>query len=731
MSRNIKEIGKELMGKSLNSFHRKTGLTQLEENNKMQDGILDGILSQVDDAYIEKTEQSNVIHLDGSGDGVVVLDSIEGNTEKLEINNLITNGLVCWLDGRDGEVENYWKDKSGNGNDFILQDNRQHNNDSMYFNGGYAYCKNSLPTVRSMIITFNQHKTQATWQYLMDSRIISSKTSYVASDGTTNNLTQFSGFSKIYINGIHSTLNIPTNQLTHLYLEYSEDCNDFNMNLATNNMRRECLPCDIYGVQLYNRPLTESEILHNMNFELNKPYELQSSFEEKVNDEGKYEIEILSKNRTLSHEDYINHVNSFNIGNIKIKKSGNNLMFTSMGGYYESNFDEKRTLKLLPNTKYGLKVIANVDTPSDYIINGGLNKTKVSNNFYEFTTDDSGFVAIYPYSTGTNNLVNTPFDIIIEPRDKFPADKLKQNKIKLLLDEPLRAIDNIKDRLCIRDNKLMVERNINQIILDNNKTYGSYNSERPVTNGIISYYYQLPKEIKPKEGINKVICDILPYNEQSVHNRDEVGIASYMHDSLNQNHIRFCLTKNALGITEELQSKPYTTELLQFLRTNPISVVYRLNEPYYEEVLNEYGEPIILEGYENGTIYIDSTIVPTTTVRYTPKMESFKTLKEVNNNNIMLTNDVNDNIIPYMMDVDLMIMEKEMALMSQYKIRRIGVKDMTSMQKRTQDMLERLIKGRTLTEQECKTRVTTYLNAGKITDAQAEELMLLISEVYA
>ena len=77
MSRNIKEIGKELMGKSLNSFHRKTGLTQLEKNNEMQDGILDGILSQVDDAYIEKTEQSNVIHLEGSGDGVVVVDGIE------------------------------------------------------------------------------------------------------------------------------------------------------------------------------------------------------------------------------------------------------------------------------------------------------------------------------------------------------------------------------------------------------------------------------------------------------------------------------------------------------------------------------------------------------------------------------------------------------------------------------------------------------------------------------
>ena len=44
---------------------------------------------------------------------------------------------------------------------------------------------------------------------------------------------------------------------------------------------------------------------------------------------------------------------------------------------------------------------------------------------------------------------------------------------------------------------------------------------------------------------------------------------------------------------------------------------------------------------------------------------------------------------------------------------------------------KRLIKEKTLTEQECKTRVTTYLNAGKITDEQAEELMLLIDEVYA
>ena len=56
---------------------------------------------------------------------------------------------------------------------------------------------------------------------------------------------------------------------------------------------------------------------------------------------------------------------------------------------------------------------------------------------------------------------------------------------------------------------------------------------------------------------------------------------------------------------------------------------------------------------------------------------------------------------------------------------------MTSMQKRTGEMLTRLIKGKTLTKEEAQTRVTVYLNADKITDAQAKELNFLIDEIYA
>ncbi|MGL4877908.1 hypothetical protein [Paraclostridium dentum] len=41
-----------------------------------------------------------------------------------------------------------------------------------------------------------------------------------------------------------------------------------------------------------------------------------------------------------------------------------------------------------------------------------------------------------------------------------------------------------------------------------------------------------------------------------------------------------------------------------------------MSKSYYEEVLNEYGVPILLEGYENATIYIDTDIPPTTKISY-------------------------------------------------------------------------------------------------------------------
>lgn len=654
MSRNIKEIGKELMGKSLNSFHRKTGLTQLEENNKMQDGILDGILSQVDDAYIEKTEQSNVIHLDGSGDGVVVLDSIEGNTM---VNLLSMKGVY------NAKVSNV-------------------------INPTLKLNINLKPNTKyTRLYHVSKLKAGDVMEY---------PTMYDMVHGETNKQ-----YSK-HLNSLGWHMSVFTN----LY-----EGTGYSIIVDQNWRRNNTNDCELEIDKLI--------ILEGDWTDKSVPTEyfegLQSSFEEKVNEQGKYEIEILSNNRNLI-DLYDENLLLEKDSNFKINNSNSCTVQSNREGWlsiYRIPVKKGKSYTLSANLSNGVDYPIRIndkeitDGTRKWEINlGSLNGSGYKSRTFVATKD---FVNILFYKGSTQpncditNIMLTPNDTNISFENK------KSNKIKLLLDEPL-CKDN---KLCIKDGILGQLKRRNRIVLD-----GSEDWKLEITSTHNLYNFTI--SIKEEEL----------YSTQ--HSRDCInnhfafnGVAWDIECSYTRIytwHNQICISyPNAITLES----------FKEWLRNNPTTVVYELAEPLFVPITNEYGEPILLEGYENGTLYIDSTIVPTTTVRYTPKMESFNVLNEVNNNNIMLTNDIDDNIIPYMMDVDLMIMEKEMALMSQYKIRRIGVKDMTSMQKRTQDMLERLIKGRTLTEQECKTRVTTYLNAGKITDAQAEELMLLISEVYA
>ena len=659
MSRNIKEIGKELMGKSLNSFHRKTGFTQLEKNNEMQDGILDGILSQVDDAYIEKTEQSNVIHLEGSGDGVVVLDSIEGNT----MVNMV---------------------KSYDSNNFLYDESQKL--DNQYFKLQHSANENSS----SVRVKYGNHiyKPNTTYTLVVDIK-----------ENTANARLGVSGINSVITK--FSSVNF-SNLLGQSMITFVTK-DDFSTDARGENPPT----LDLYfcswdkGGDLSKHITFRYWILEGdwTNKEIPPYFEgLQSSFEEKVNNEGKYEIEILSVGKNLFDKNTMG--TSWWVGSDGIHKE-------------ESSIDYSILVPIKNNTTYVVSCGAGQDRYAYALLDENYNTILFQYNKGKIVTNEvnAKYLLYYMSSTGLQNLSDIQLECGSIATKYIPY---KQNKIKLLLNEPLRSVGDVRDRLCVKDGKLVIEKRCENLTLDNTQEYGAL-SNMALDNTLI---FRRNKGIGAKNYANH-ISDKLPSSTNSLSNVDVEG--TYIFD----NTLRIRINRNKLA-TQDLEG------FKKWIASNPIEIVYELEEPVYEEVLNEYGEPILLEGCENGTIYIDSTIVPTTTVRYTPKMESFKTLKEVENNNIMLTNDVNDNIIPYMMDVDMMILEKEMALMShQYKLRRTGESDMTSMQKRTQDMLERLIKGKTLTEQECKTRVTTYLNAGKITDTQAKELNFLIDEIYA
>lgn len=682
MSRNIKEIGKELLGKSLNSYHRRTGLTQLEENNKMQDGILDGILSQVDDAYIEKTEQSNVIHLEGSGDGVVVLDSIEGNT----MVNMV---------------------KSYNTNDFAYLNSIMQSDG--YFKIQYGRDVNASYVRPKLGIHTYKPNTQYTVIVDIKENTCGKKLGMSAIHSAIETLSP---------RDFQNTLGISTSLITTR--------SDINIDDRGNPTRY-----DLYfgiweedGGDLSNHITFRYWILEGdwTNKEL-PPYftGLQSSFEEKVNDEGKYEIEILMKNKNLYKKQDVN-IDNVLVSRIETTIKDENILvnnkntetfnyianiFTEVGSGLSYKINYENTGCLSSYTYFDPRVIF-VDE----------NKNEIGTPVYGDITKNTYIApkgAKYLY-TQLRCRVGTPLGagginnicIYVSNNDNSYV-KPKQNKIKLLLNSPLLK----GDKLVIKDGKLQHYHKMKQIkITDRNQL--RYSNNYPTNEGYLCKHFDL-LNTEPPKPYSHSYCDNIPV---LIPKGSDYSALSYTPSLA-------IAYQGMLYVTTKISDY---AEPIDYLLAKTPTIVYELAEPYYEEVLNEYGEPIVLEGYENGTIYIDSTIVPTTTLRYTPKMESMRVAKEVNNNNIMLTNDVNEMIIPYMMEVDMMIMEKEM---QNTKTRRIGEKDMTNMQKRTFEMLKRLIKGKTLTEQECKDRVVLYLSAEKITSEQAEELMLYISEIYA
>ena len=154
-------------------------------------------------------------------------------------------------------------------------------------------------------------------------------------------------------------------------------------------------------------------------------------------------------------------------------------------------------------------------------------------------------------------------------------DNSKSNKLQLQLNEPLRAVGDIKDKLVFKDNKLMVEKN----------------------------------------------CGIREYQE---------------------------------GDFE-----------LDNTLTDKINTTYILNEPTYEEIPYE-AQKLILECYENGTLFIDTNIPPTVSVTYSANIPVVAKLNQVNNTTNVNTKD----IAITQMAVDFLLMSSLGEEMINFKIKR-------------------------------------------------------------
>ena len=130
-----------------------------------------------------------------------------------------------------------------------------------------------------------------------------------------------------------------------------------------------------------------------------------------------------------------------------------------------------------------------------------------------------------------------------------------------------------------------------------------------------------------------------------------------------------------------------------------------------------------LEGYENGTLFIDTNIPPTGTVTYageTPIVKATKLNKtEVLNN----TEDINDNIIPYLMDMDYRVVMLQLATEELE-----GGVSMARLFGGTYEMIKRDIQSKRYSVDEYKHRLDAYLGANKITEEEYNKLGDMLNE---
>lgn len=317
-------------------------------------------------------------------------------------------------------------------------------------------------------------------------------------------------------------------------------------------------------------------------------------------------------------------------------------------------------------------------------------------------------------------------------------DGSKINGIKFYLNEPLRGIGDIKDKLCIKDNKLMVERNCGSITFDGSDdekwsdkgfrghaTRNTFEVTLENTNG----YQRLTPAIS--NLFSNEVVEGLPINDNAFRVVTEIS---------NNAYFLFTPSTNIIPYRD-------TAKWKEFLQQNPITVVYQLATPVYEEVTNEYGLPIILEGYENGIVYVDSAVTPTTSIKYTSNNTVPTTLSNVDNLNTTTQDDINNNIVTYMMDIDMMLTEMEMednaSTMSLSDsddnnqkhntshnniLDRMNKEDRIKYQDNITKMLEKVIKGKSLTNEENINRIDLYLSEGKIREEQSNYLKELLKE---
>lgn len=236
----------------------------------------------------------------------------------------------------------------------------------------------------------------------------------------------------------------------------------------------------------------------------------------------------------------------------------------------------------------------------------------------------------------TRNSTDSWLQVEIDKQTSYVEPQ--SHKTEILLNEPLRSLPNgVCDEIV--GNKLI--RRVSKIIFKGNESWrfgGWSNNEKVELYGLDLNIINLKNKGSLKCNMFKVLPHSNAINDTYI---DCIMCGKYISIFIDANRL----------VTNDLKGAKL------WLSENPIEVLYELAEPIIEELPNS----ITLQGFDDTTMYIENSITPTVSYGYNAlipyKQELLNQQEEVETNTL----DIEQNIIPYLMDMEfnLMLMEDE------------------------------------------------------------------------
>ena len=210
----------------------------------------------------------------------------------------------------------------------------------------------------------------------------------------------------------------------------------------------------------------------------------------------------------------------------------------------------------------------------------------------------------------------------------------KYHKTEILLNEPLIKLPNgVCDEIV--GNKVI--RNTKKVVLNGSENWG----KRAGSENIISYCFECRLSTM---GISQ-------YSTPCISNNLPTNVSAWKdveHIWLNE------WGSATVHISAEKIGEYDVDKFKEWLSNNPIELIYQI-EPIIEELPNG----MTLQGYDDTTMYIENSITPMVTYGYNAlipyKQELSQQKEEVETNTL----DIENNIIPYLMDMEFNLMTME------------------------------------------------------------------------